>query len=231
MKNIPTWLTRYAIVNVNWPQREPTPSRPKRWYCARGRVGWKISPHGLRDTPLLMSTVHRDTFKNNFNWNWLVEKDKNGMFLSEWVRKLDGPGVALCNICNSILKYGSAGKSAFLRHVEQQRPQREGISNKKQYHRNSTCSCHKTFWNNYYSGRCCGDETNALHCQGKVVEREWKPVNMRRSRHWKDDLQCWQQISQGRKTAKGKGRVIEFKPVRFQSLKNRKLKLIVYIVV
>ena len=54
--------------------------------------------------------VHRDDsdisnidlgIKNKFNWNWLVEKDKNGMFLSEWVRKLDGPGVALCNICNS----------------------------------------------------------------------------------------------------------------------------------
>ena len=81
--------------------------------------------------------VHRDDsdiskidlgIKNKFNWNWLVEKDKNGMFLSEWVRKLDGPGVALCNICNSILKYGSAGKSAFLRHVENSKDHNARVS-------------------------------------------------------------------------------------------------------
>ena len=74
------------------------------------------------------ATEGTNTFKNKFNWNWLVEKDKIGMFLSEWVRKLDGPGVALCNIYNSILKYGSAGKSAFLRHADNSKDHNARVS-------------------------------------------------------------------------------------------------------
>ena len=57
--------------------------------------------------------------KNKFSWNWLVEKDSNGMFLSEWVRKVDRAGEALCNICNYMLRYGAGGKCVLLRHAKE----------------------------------------------------------------------------------------------------------------
>ena len=56
--------------------------------------------------------------KNKFKWNWLEEKDCNGMFLSEWVRKIDISGKALCLLCNTVLKYGAQGKSAFASHAK-----------------------------------------------------------------------------------------------------------------
>ena len=59
--------------------------------------------------------------KKKFPWNWLVEKDSNGMFLSEWVRKVDCAGEALCNICNDILRYGAGGKSVLLRHANKKK--------------------------------------------------------------------------------------------------------------
>ena len=55
--------------------------------------------------------------KNKFNWNWLEEKDSNDMFLSEWVRKVDAAGKAICLVCNLTMKYGGEGKSAFTRHA------------------------------------------------------------------------------------------------------------------
>ena len=57
-------------------------------------------------------------FKNKFKWNWLEEKDSNGMYLSEWVRKIDLPGKALCLLCNTVLRYGGQGKSAFASHAK-----------------------------------------------------------------------------------------------------------------
>ena len=71
--------------------------------------------------------VHRDSadiskidagVKNKFNWTWLTQKDANDMFLSEWLRKVDVAGQALCNVCNNLIKYGSAGKSVLLRHAK-----------------------------------------------------------------------------------------------------------------
>ena len=39
------------------------------------------------------------------------------MFLSEWLRKVDLDSRALCLLCNSLLKYGSGGKTAIMRHA------------------------------------------------------------------------------------------------------------------
>ena len=48
--------------------------------------------------------------KNTFRWNWLEENDKLCDFLSEWVRKIDQPGVAICAWCNDRVKYNGKGK-------------------------------------------------------------------------------------------------------------------------
>ena len=57
--------------------------------------------------------------KNKFRWCWLEEKDDNGMYFSEWVRKIDVGGKAICLLCNVSLKYGSQGKSALVSHAKQ----------------------------------------------------------------------------------------------------------------
>ena len=33
--------------------------------------------------------------KNKWNWSWMEDKDNNGDFMSEYVRKINQPGVAL----------------------------------------------------------------------------------------------------------------------------------------
>ena len=48
--------------------------------------------------------------KNKWMWDWLTEKDVNGDFLSDYIKKVDQPGVAICSWCKEILKYGSSGK-------------------------------------------------------------------------------------------------------------------------
>ena len=48
--------------------------------------------------------------KNKWNWSWLEERDGNGDFLSEYIRKVNQPGIALCVWCNKQLKYASASR-------------------------------------------------------------------------------------------------------------------------
>ena len=48
--------------------------------------------------------------KNKWVWNWLLEKDVNGDFLSDCVRKIWPPGVAIPFWCKETLHYGSSGK-------------------------------------------------------------------------------------------------------------------------
>ena len=36
---------------------------------------------------------------NGCVWNWLLEKDVNDDYLSDYVRKIDQPGVAICTWC------------------------------------------------------------------------------------------------------------------------------------
>ena len=54
--------------------------------------------------------------KNSFRWVWLEEKDQNGQFLSEYIRKVNIPGKALCTYCNSLLNYSSGGKKDIKNH-------------------------------------------------------------------------------------------------------------------
>ena len=71
-----------------------------------------------------VSTIDKGV-KNKFKWNWLEEKDSNKMFYSDWVRKVDLPGRALCLLCNTLLKYGSQGKSALAVHAK--KPVHKGV--------------------------------------------------------------------------------------------------------
>nr|XP_047140460.1 uncharacterized protein LOC124815724 [Hydra vulgaris] len=54
--------------------------------------------------------------KNTFRWSWLEEKDKNGTFLSDYIRKINIPGKVLCSICNVLLSYKNSGKKDLKNH-------------------------------------------------------------------------------------------------------------------
>ena len=51
--------------------------------------------------------------KKSFRWVWLNEKEQNGQFLSEYIRKVNIPGKALGTYCNSLLNYSSGGKKRY----------------------------------------------------------------------------------------------------------------------
>jgi hypothetical protein len=70
----------------------------------------------VRDRSADLKEVERGV-ENAFRWNWLEEKDKLGDFLSEWVRNIDQPGVAVCAWCNDRVKYGGKGKSHLKKHA------------------------------------------------------------------------------------------------------------------
>ena len=42
--------------------------------------------------------------KKKWNWSWMEDKDNDGDFMSEYIRKINQPGVALCIWCNKQLK-------------------------------------------------------------------------------------------------------------------------------
>ena len=51
------------------------------------------------------------TVKNKWKWQWLELKEEiNGDFLSEFVRKIDITGHALCEWCNKKINYAQSGK-------------------------------------------------------------------------------------------------------------------------
>ena len=56
------------------------------------------------------------SIKNKWVWDWLTEKDVNGDFLSDYIKKIDQPGVALCSWCNDTIVYGSSGKKRLHLH-------------------------------------------------------------------------------------------------------------------
>jgi len=48
--------------------------------------------------------------KNKFRWSWLETKDENGDFLSEFIRKVNQPGIAICTWCgDKPINYGGSG--------------------------------------------------------------------------------------------------------------------------
>ena len=52
--------------------------------------------------------------KNSFRW--LEEKDQNGQFISEYIRKVNIPGKALCTYCNFLLNYSNGRKKDIKNH-------------------------------------------------------------------------------------------------------------------
>lgn len=55
--------------------------------------------------------------KNPWRWNWL-EKNVNGVYVREVIRKLRSCGVAYCLVCTKELLYGSRGLSALTKHMQ-----------------------------------------------------------------------------------------------------------------
>ena len=62
--------------------------------------------------------------RNKWNWQWLEERDADGHFLSEYIRKVDKPGFAICIICKGELQYGNGGKKDVVNHGSKKKHQR-----------------------------------------------------------------------------------------------------------
>ena len=56
--------------------------------------------------------------KNCFRWGWLEEKDSNGHYLSDYIRKINIPGKVACTYCNVLLSYKSGGKKDLKNHAK-----------------------------------------------------------------------------------------------------------------
>ena len=69
--------------------------------------------------------------RNKFLWKWLGDKDKNGDYLSKYVRKIKENGKAWCTICDCELKYGTSGQNCFFNHATTKKhlKRRDSISN------------------------------------------------------------------------------------------------------
>ena len=52
-------------------------------------------------------------------WNWLLKKDVNGDFLSDYVKKISQAGVTICLWCKESLHYDSSGKKRIKLHAVQ----------------------------------------------------------------------------------------------------------------
>ena len=48
----------------------------------------------------------------------MTEKDVNGDFLSDYIKKIDQPGVAVCSWCNETIVYGSSDKKRLHSHTK-----------------------------------------------------------------------------------------------------------------
>jgi hypothetical protein len=56
--------------------------------------------------------------KNKWNWGWSEKelcKGTDEHLLSDCIKKVDQPGVAYCEWCKEIIKYGSSGLKAMIR--------------------------------------------------------------------------------------------------------------------
>ena len=59
--------------------------------------------------------------KNKFKFEWLSDKDCNGDFYSDYIRKPKEPGLAFCLHCRDTINYGSAGKRCLVTHAKTQK--------------------------------------------------------------------------------------------------------------
>lgn len=58
--------------------------------------------------------------KNPWRWDWL-EKNVNGVYVREVIRKLRSCGKAYCLICAQELLYGSRGLNALTKHMRSEK--------------------------------------------------------------------------------------------------------------
>ena len=70
-------------------------------------------------------------------WNWLFEKDVNDDHLSDHIRKIDQPRVAICTWCKELLHYGSSGEKRFKLHAIQNKEKRQKNRNLLKKYRDS----------------------------------------------------------------------------------------------
>ena len=59
--------------------------------------------------------------KSKWTWKWTEEKDANGVFLSDYVWKIDKPGFAKCNICHCDICYAGGGKRDIISHSKKKK--------------------------------------------------------------------------------------------------------------
>ena len=72
--------------------------------------------------------------KSKWNWSSLEEKDVNGDFISDYIRKIDASGLAFCVYCNKPVSYGCSGRKDILAHA---RKSPNHLCNKKDYHQST----------------------------------------------------------------------------------------------
>ena len=56
------------------------------------------------------------TCRDKWKWDWLEKPDDMGHFLSDYIRKLNTAGKAICTICNTVITYGTSGRKQLLKH-------------------------------------------------------------------------------------------------------------------
>ena len=56
--------------------------------------------------------------KNKWVWGWCESLDANGDHLSDYIRKVNLPGAAICQWCNKKIMYGAGGKNALRQHAK-----------------------------------------------------------------------------------------------------------------
>ena len=50
--------------------------------------------------------------KNKWKWTWIEAEDVNGDYYSEYIRKINVPGTAICTTCNEKqINYSTSGRS------------------------------------------------------------------------------------------------------------------------
>ena len=70
--------------------------------------------------------------KSKWVWNWLLQKDVNYEYLSDYVRKIDHPRVAICTWCKELLHYGSSMKKRLNLHAIQNKEKHKKKKKKKE---------------------------------------------------------------------------------------------------
>ena len=50
------------------------------------------------------------TCRDKFKWEWLEDLDDDGVYYSDYVKKLNAAGKVMWSVCKSTITYGSSGK-------------------------------------------------------------------------------------------------------------------------